>query len=101
MKNMRRRNFEDIKSLIRTLIVLAVICCVGCLFFTRENSVLQLVLIVLTLAFMVGTLVVVFLYSRCPSCGKVIAFGVLQATSCPRCKRNLVTGEKMKKNKSR
>ena len=97
MKNMRRRNFEDIKSLIRTLIVLAVICCVGCLFFTQEGSLLQIVLVVLTLVFMTAALVVVFLYSRCPSCGKVIAPGVLQATCCPRCKRNLVTGQKMKK----
>ena len=97
MKNMRTRNFEDTKSLVKTLVVLAVICCVGCLFFTQEGSVLQAVLVVLTLVFMVAAIVVVFLYSRCPSCGKVIVFGVLKATSCPRCKRNLVTGQKMKK----
>ena len=35
MKNMRTRNFEDTKRLIKTLVVLAVICCVGCLFFTQ------------------------------------------------------------------
>ena len=46
---------------------------------------------------MIAAVVVIFLYSRCPSCGKVIVFGVLKATSCPRCKRNLVTGQKMKK----
>ena len=97
MKNMRTRNFEDTKSLIKTLVVLAVICCVGCLFFTVEGSRLQLILLLLTLAFTVAALVVVFVYSRCPSCGKLIAFGVLQATCCPRCKRNLVTGQKMKK----
>ena len=97
MKNMRTRNFEDTKSLIKTLVVLAVICCVGGLFFTAEGSRLQLILVLLTLVFMVAALVVVFLYSRCPSCGKVIAFGVLKATCCPRCKRNLVTGQKMKK----
>ena len=34
---------------------------------------------------------------RCPSCGKVIFFGVLAVKSCPRCHRNLVTGKKMKK----
>ena len=97
MKNMRTRNFEDTKSLIKTLVVLAVICCLASLFFTQEGSSLQLVLMVLTLVFMVAAIVVVFLYSRCPSCGKVIAFGVLKATCCPRCKRNLVTGQKMKK----
>ena len=97
MKNMRTRNFEDTKRLIKTLVVLAVICCVGCLFFTQEGSSLQLVLLLLTLAFMIAAIVVIFLYSRCPSCGKVIVLGVLQATSCPRCKRNLVTGQKMKK----
>ena len=97
MKNMRTRNFEDTKRLIKTLVVLAVICCVGCLFFTQEGTVLQAVLVILTLVFMVAAITVVFLYSRCHSCGKVIALGVLQATCCPRCKRNLVTGQKMKK----
>ena len=97
MKNMRTRNFEDTKRLIKTLVVLAVICCVGCLFFTQEGTVLQAVLVILTLVFMVAAITVVFLYSRCPSSGKVIALGVLQATCCPRCKRNLVTGQKMKK----
>ena len=97
MKNMHTRNFEDTKSLIKTLVVLAVICCLGSLFFTQEGSRLQLILILLTLVFMIAAVVVIFLYSRCPSCGKVIAFGVLKATSCPRCKRNLVTGQKMKK----
>ncbi len=100
MKNMRTKNFEDTKSLIKGLTICAVICCVACLFFTPENSTLQAVMLVLTLAFMVATVLVVFLYSRCPSCGKVIAFGVLKATCCPRCKRNLVTGKKMK-SKSR
>ena len=97
MKNMRTRTFEDTKSLIKTLVVLAVICCLASLFFTQEGSRLQLILILLTLVFMIAAVVVIFLYSRCPSCGKVIVFGVLKATSCPRCKRNLVTGQKMKK----
>ena len=97
MKNMHTRNFEDTKSLIKTLVFLAVICCLASLFFTQEGSSLQLILILLTLVFMIAVVVVIFLYSRCPSCGKVIVFGVLKATSCPRCKRNLVTGQKMKK----
>ena len=100
MKNMRTKNFEDTKSLIKGLSICAIICCVACLFFTQENSMLQIVLLILTLVFMAATLLVVFLYSRCPSCGKVIVFGVLRATCCPRCKRNLVTGQKMK-SKSR
>lgn len=95
----RNRNFEDTKSLIKTLVVLAIICCVACLFFTQENSTPQLVMLVLTLFFMAATLLVVVLYSRCPSCGKIIAFGVLKATCCPRCKRNLITGKKMKKSR--
>ena len=32
----RNRNFEDTKSLIKTLVVLAIICCVACLFFTHS-----------------------------------------------------------------
>ena len=38
-------------------------------------------------------------YCRCPNCGKVIFIGVLAVDACPRCKRNLVTGRKMKKSR--
>ena len=38
---------------------------------------------------------------RCPSCGKRIINGVLVLDTCPRCKRNLYTGEKPKKAKKK
>ena len=37
---------------------------------------------------------------RCPSCNKVIFFGLLAAKTCPRCKRSLTTGQKVKKSKA-
>ena len=36
---------------------------------------------------------------RCPHCGKIIFFGALAATYCPRCKRSLMTGKKQKKSR--
>ena len=36
---------------------------------------------------------------RCPNCGKVIFLGVLAVNTCPRCKRSLVTGNKVKKSR--
>ena len=36
---------------------------------------------------------------RCPYCGKHIMLGVLAVKDCPRCRRNLATGKKIKKRR--
>ena len=57
-----------------------------------------------SLSFLLGEkaiLVVAARGCRCPSCGKRIISGVLVLDTCPRCKRNLYTGDKPKKAKKR
>lgn len=97
---MRKKNFEDIRSLVKSLVICAVITCVAAMLFGSGNELLQGVLLLVTMAFIIAAVVVIFLYSRCPSCGKIIAFNMLRVTCCPNCKRNLITGKKMK-SKSR
>ena len=62
---------------------------------------------VMALAFFAGATGLIFVaiiyiavkYCRCPNCGKLILLGVLAVEACPRCKRNLVSGRKMKKSR--
>ena len=52
-----------------------------------------------TLILFIATVVIIVRECRCPHCGKVIFLGVLAVTSCPKCKRSLTTGKKVKKSK--
>lgn len=87
------------KSMLKKIIIAAVIACGAC--FITQNSAPQISFAcgVVTVALFIGAIVTVYKYCRCPHCGKVIFLGVLAVTSCPKCKRNLVTGKKTKKTK--
>ena len=52
-----------------------------------------------TLILFIATVVIIVRECRCPHCGKVIFLGVLAVTSCPKCKRSLTTGKKVKKSR--
>ncbi len=73
---------------------------IGLLFFP-ENSPQQTTCVLLSAAFLAATVVVAARLCRCPACGKRIIGGVLVLDVCPRCKRSLYTGDKMKKAKKR
>ena len=91
-----RRDFEYGKQLVKRLLVLAIAFCVGSL-LTPNGSYGQIGLLLLSLLCMVGELGALWMYCRCPHCGKRIMLGALSATVCPRCHRNLATGKKTKK----
>ena len=69
--------------------------------FMRGNPTMQLALYALTFGLFVAIFVTIYKQCRCPHCGKVIVLGVLSVTSCPSCKRNFVTGKKVKKSKTK
>ncbi len=50
-----------------------------------------------TVLMFIAIIYIALKYCRCPNCGKRIILGVLAISTCPRCKRNLVSGRKMKK----
>jgi len=86
------------KGLLKKILIVSVIACVITLMLQAYPAI-QLAFFILTVASFVAIFVVVYKYCRCMHCGKVIIFGVMAVTTCPRCKRNLVTGKKVKKSK--
>ena len=52
-----------------------------------------------TLILFIAIIYIDIKFCRCPSCGKVILLGVLAVDTCPRCKRDLVSGRKVKKHR--
>lgn len=95
MKARFDRTFEYGKKMSKNCVIFAVALCVMSLFMPR-NTYLQGIFIVATLALMVTAVVMMYKYCRCPYCGKRIMMGVLRVKACPRCRRNLSTGKKMK-----
>ena len=97
MKPRFNSSFEHGKRLARNCIVAAIMFCLISLFGVPSSSLAQIVLTVLAFGCLIATLVVMYKYCRCPHCGKHIMGGVLAITNCPRCHRNLTTGQKTRK----
>ena len=94
---MNRNSFQTGQRAAKILAVLAIVACVAAQI--APNPMTQIVLGIVTLLLFVSIFAVVIALCRCPSCGKVVAFGVWSATTCPRCKRSLITGNKIKGKK--
>ena len=101
MKPSFPNTFARGQKLVRYLLALSILAAAAGLLLYAEHTTQQLLCIVLSLAMMVGVIVVIVRDCRCPSCGKRIIGGVLVLDTCPRCKRNLYTGDKVKKTKKR
>ena len=65
----------------------------------RDQMLRTMLLCALTAAIFIGTIICVYQFCRCPYCGKHIMLGVLAVKDCPRCRRNLATGKKIKKRR--
>ena len=86
------------RDLLKKVIMATVVCCVLSIVF-RQNMTLQGIFAAATLILFIAGIYIDYKHCRCPHCGKVIFLGVLAVTACPKCKRNLVTGKKVKKSK--
>ena len=98
MKASFPNTFARGQKLVRWLLAFSIAAALAGLLLFTEGTQQQVVCILLSLAFMVGVIVVIARDCRCPACGKRIVGGVLVLSTCPRCKRNLYTGDKMKKS---
>ena len=94
-------NFARGQKLVRYLLVFALVSGLAGVLLYREGTLGQTACVLLSAAFIVAVIVVAARDCRCPSCGKRIINGVLVLDTCPRCKRNLYTGEKPKKAKKK
>jgi hypothetical protein len=84
------------KTQLKKLLIATGIGCVVSL-LSAQYSWLQVIALCMTTVFFATAIACIVKYCRCPSCNKVIAFGVLVVKTCPRCHRSLITGKKMKK----
>ena len=94
-------SFARAQKLVRYLLVLSLVSGAAGLLLYREGTTGQLVCVLLCAALIAAILIIAARDCRCPSCGKRIISGVLVLDTCPRCKRNLYTGDKPKKAKKR
>lgn len=91
-------NFVYGRELVKKLLLLAAISAVAT-FFMRANPAAQFGLTLISIVLVVAVFVTIYKNCRCPHCGKAILLGVLAVTTCPKCRRNLITGKKVKKSK--
>lgn len=101
MKPSFSSTFARGQKLVRYLLVAALAAGAAGLLLFQEGTMQQTVCVLLSAAFIVSVIVVAARDCRCPSCGKRIINGVLALNTCPRCKRNLYTGDKPKKAKKK
>jgi undecaprenyl pyrophosphate phosphatase UppP len=92
-------NFTYGRDLVKKLIIAAVIACVLGL-LTQSNPTLQTIFVAVSTLVFIYAIYIIIKYCRCPNCNKVIFLGLLAAKTCPRCKRSLTTGQKVKKSKA-
>ncbi len=90
--------FERGRRIVLILIVLAIAFGAVALLFTEENSNQQVYFILAAFVCVAGVVITSLLFCRCPYCGKRILSGVLVVKVCPKCKRSLATGQKVKKS---
>ena len=92
--------FQKAVSTARTLLLIALVFCVlGLTMGGAELATFRAIVTGIAMFLVLIALYFIFRYCRCPYCGKQIFFGVSKATSCPRCRRNFLTGKKVKRNR--
>ena len=99
MKSTFTTAFARGQKLVRRLLAAAMVCGAAGLLLFREGTTEQAVCVLLSAVLIVAVIVVAARDCRCPHCGKRIINGVLVLSSCPRCRRDLYTGDKPKKAK--
>ena len=96
--NVYINSFVRGRQLLKKLLIADAACAVFAT-LTRESPLLMGLFGGAVLLIFGAIIYIAVKYCRCPNCGKVIILGVLAVESCPRCRRNLVTGRKMKKSR--
>ena len=100
MKNVYENSFVHGRELTKKLVILTcVTCAMSVLFIVMGNQPLQIAFMAVSFVALISTIYTMAKYCVCPHCGKHITMGLLAIENCPRCRRNLVTGKKGKKNK--
>lgn len=91
--------FDKARNLVKLLLAMCIVFGIWSIVTNGTDSIMALYAPILSMLFFVLTFVVIFLYCRCPSCGKRVYLGLFKAVNCPKCRRNLLTGAKGKGKK--
>ncbi len=96
MKAKYNNTFEYGRKIAKYLAFFALGVCAASL-LAPEGSAVKAVLLAAGFVLLAATLVVMYKFCRCPYCGKRILTGILTLSNCPRCRRSLVSGKKVKR----
>lgn len=88
--------FDRARNSVKLLLALCVMFGAAGVISNGNGTVLPMYSAVLSLVCFVMAFVVIFLFCKCPYCGKVIYLGLFKATHCPKCRRSFETGAKKK-----
>lgn len=91
--------FERARTVIKSLLIAGIVVCVAALLTHSINPTIGAYLTLLGIFCVVGSLVFVFGFMKCPYCGKQIFLNCLTVKVCPHCRRHLVSGIKVKNKK--
>ena len=97
MKVQYESKFSYGQRIVRYLLFAVIALSLAAGLLTPKGSTQQTILVLTAFALIAALLGVIYKYCRCPYCGKRIFAGVLAVKSCPKCRRNLTTGKKVKK----
>ena len=99
MHNLNTGNYETARTHLKSVLIAAAIFCAMSALIPASLAIFKLACMLITVILFCITIYVICSECKCPHCGIIIFFGALRATSCPRCKRNLMTGKKQKKSR--
>lgn len=91
--------FDKARNLVKLLLAMCIVFGIWSIVTNGTDSIMALYAPILSMLLFVLTFVVIFMYCRCPNCGKRVYLGLFKAVNCPRCRRNLLTGAKSKGKK--
>lgn len=89
-------NFQKAKNAVKTLLIASVLACVVSFIFSDNGTPVSAYAIIIALGLLVMSFIVAYNFCKCPYCGKHILIGMLTVKDCPKCHRNLITGERKK-----
>ena len=89
--------FDKARNLVKFLLAMCVVFCV--VGIVTNGSGLGGLSLLFSMLFFVLSVVVILAYCKCPHCGKRIYLGLFRISDCPKCRHNLITGEKSKGKK--
>lgn len=85
--------FETGKKIVMIFMFLSAGACIAGLLLGGESADYYVMAAISLMLISMGAL---FLWCRCPWCGKVIVKDLFRAKVCPSCRRDLITGKKKK-----